>query len=146
MFFRCRIYEVLPDRLPVFHELFEKYLLPIQARHGATLVARIASTVKDRLVALWLYNSADHMAEVQAAVAADIDLKRRFTFREAPRAHVSPSRAASVAPFPSRIAARKVWCIPPHQVHDVPAVGYLKSLKTLTRLPRHDHNSIVDVE
>jgi len=52
VFYRMRIYQAVPENLPVFHEFFRRWLLPIQQRHGARLIGRW-ETDDGRVVAVW---------------------------------------------------------------------------------------------
>jgi NIPSNAP len=67
-----RIYQTVRENLPVFHEFFRTYLLPVQLRHGARLVGRW-ETEDGRVVAIWEYNDAAAYEQIQAAVRADPD-------------------------------------------------------------------------
>jgi hypothetical protein len=60
--------------LPVFHDFFRTYLLPVQLRHGARLAGRWAED--GRVVAIWEYNDAAAYEQIQAAVRADPDSQR----------------------------------------------------------------------
>jgi NIPSNAP len=40
MIYRMRIYQTVRENLPLFHEFFRSYLLPVQLRHGARLIGR----------------------------------------------------------------------------------------------------------
>jgi NIPSNAP len=70
--YRMRIYQTVRENLPVFHEFFRTYLLPVQLRHGARLVGRW-ETEDGRVVAIWEYNDAAAYEQIQAAVRADPD-------------------------------------------------------------------------
>jgi len=35
MLYRMRIYQAVRENLPVFHDFFRTWLLPVQLRHGA---------------------------------------------------------------------------------------------------------------
>lgn len=50
-----RIYQAVTENLPVFHEFFCAFLLPVQLRHGARLVGRW-ETEDGRVVAIWEYD------------------------------------------------------------------------------------------
>jgi hypothetical protein len=54
MLYRMRIYQAVTENLPVFHEFFCAFLLPVQLRHGARLVGRW-ETEDGRVVAIWEY-------------------------------------------------------------------------------------------
>lgn len=81
--FRGRIYSVDPVRLPAFTEYFLTYLLPIQERHGAKLVGRWSSADGSKVVAVWMYDSADHAHLAQDAVRNDPRSEAARTVREA---------------------------------------------------------------
>jgi hypothetical protein len=65
-----RIYQAVPENLPVFHQFFNEYLLPVQLKHGARLVGRW-ETEDSRIVAIWEYDSLVSYEEIQAAVRDD---------------------------------------------------------------------------
>jgi NIPSNAP len=70
-----RIYQAVPENLPVFHEFFRSYLLPVQLRYGARLVGRW-ETDDGRVVAVWEYDDRDAYERIEAAVHADPDSAR----------------------------------------------------------------------
>lgn len=67
-----RIYQAVPENLPVFHEFFRCHLLPVQIRHGARLVGRW-ETEDARVVAVWEYDNRVAYERIEAAVRADPD-------------------------------------------------------------------------
>jgi hypothetical protein len=38
--YRVRSYQTVRENLPIFHDFFRTYLLPVQLRHGARLIGR----------------------------------------------------------------------------------------------------------
>src|SRR5262245_2469418 len=84
------------ENLPVFHDFFRTYLLPVQLRHGARLVGRW-ETGDGRVVAIWEYNDAAAYAQIQAAVRADPDSQRAQDHR----AHLPPLITATEEVFRS---------------------------------------------
>jgi 8-oxo-dGTP diphosphatase len=66
-----RTYEVAPGRLAAFTEFFEEHLLSVQLRHGARLVGRWATADGGRVISLWVYDDADHLAAVEQLVRDD---------------------------------------------------------------------------
>jgi NIPSNAP len=70
--YRMRIYQAVPENLPVFHEFFRAHLLPVQLRHGARLVGRW-ETEDARVVAVWEYDDRAAYESIEAAVRADPD-------------------------------------------------------------------------
>jgi NIPSNAP len=70
-----RMSQTVRENLPVFHEFFRTYLLPVQLRHGARLVGRW-ETEDGRVVAIWEYDDAAAYEQIQAAVRADPDSER----------------------------------------------------------------------
>jgi hypothetical protein len=73
--YRMRVYETVRSNLPVFHEFFRNYLLPVQLRHGARLVGRW-ETDDGRVVAIWEYDDRAAYERIEAAVRADPDSVR----------------------------------------------------------------------
>ena len=73
MLYRMRIYQAVPENLPVFHEFFRRWLLPIQQRHGARLVGRW-ETDDGRVVAVWAYDDRVAYQRIESAVRQDPDL------------------------------------------------------------------------
>jgi len=67
-----RIYQAVPENLPVFHEFFRTYLLPVQLRHGARLVGRW-ETEDGRVVAVWEYSDRAAYERIEVDVRADPD-------------------------------------------------------------------------
>jgi NIPSNAP protein len=63
------------ENLPVFHDFFRTYLLPVQLRHGARLVGRW-ETEDGRVVAIWEYDDLAAYERIQAAVRADPGFRR----------------------------------------------------------------------
>jgi hypothetical protein len=72
MLYRIRRYAAVPENLPVFHDFFHRYLLPVQLRHGARLVGRWESE-SNEVLAIWEYDDEAAYRHVAAAVAADPD-------------------------------------------------------------------------
>jgi NIPSNAP len=75
MLYRMRIYQAVTENLPVFHEFFCAFLLPVQLRHGARLVGRW-ETEDGRVVAIWEYDDRAAYEQIEAAVRADPDSRR----------------------------------------------------------------------
>jgi hypothetical protein len=65
-----RVYQAVRENLPVFHDFFRTYLLPVQLRHGARLVGRW-ETEDGRVVAIWEYDNQAAYERIDAAVRAD---------------------------------------------------------------------------
>jgi hypothetical protein len=80
MLYRMRIYQVVMENLPVFHEFFRTLLLPVQLRHGARLVGRW-ETEDGRVVAIWEYDDRAAYERIEAAVRADPDSRRAQEYR-----------------------------------------------------------------
>jgi hypothetical protein len=72
VFYRLRIYDLVPDNAEVFHEFFVSRLLPVQLRHGARLVGRW-QTDDDRVVGVWEYDSREDYDRISDAVRSDPD-------------------------------------------------------------------------
>lgn len=72
MIYRMRIYQAVSENLPVFHDFFRTFLLPVQLRHGARLVGRW-ETEDCRVVAIWEYDDRAAYERIEAAVRADPD-------------------------------------------------------------------------
>ena len=70
-----RSYQAVRENLPLFHDFFRTYLLPVQLRHGARLVGRW-ETEDGRVVAIWEYDDATSYEQIQAAVRAYPDSER----------------------------------------------------------------------
>ncbi len=80
MIYRMRIYETVRESLPLFHDFFREYLLPVQLRHGARLVGRW-ETEDGRVVAVWEYDDRATYDRIQAAVGSDPDSVRANQYR-----------------------------------------------------------------
>jgi hypothetical protein len=76
-----RIYDAVPENLPVFHNFFRTHLLPVQLRHGARLVGRW-ETEDDRVVAVWEYDDREAYERIEAAVRDDPDTLRAREVRQ----------------------------------------------------------------
>jgi len=72
MLYRVRRYAAVPERLAAFHDFFNAYLLPVQARHGARLVGRW-ETDDAEVIAVWEYDDKAAYERIAAAVRADPD-------------------------------------------------------------------------
>jgi hypothetical protein len=70
-----RIYQTVGENLPLFHEFFRTYLLPVQLRHGARLIGRWEAE-DGRVIAVWEYDDRSAYERVEAAVRADPDSAR----------------------------------------------------------------------
>jgi NIPSNAP len=70
-----RVYQAVRVNLPVFHDFFRMYLLPVQLRHGARLVGRW-ETEDSRVVAIWEYDDLAAYERIEAAVRADRDTRK----------------------------------------------------------------------
>ncbi len=81
MIYRMRTYQALPENLPVFHHFFNKYLFPVQQRHGARLVGRW-ETQNSQVVAIWEYDSLEAYEHIQAAVHNDPDSVAAQAYRQ----------------------------------------------------------------
>lgn len=66
-----RIYRVVEDNLEDFRDFFLQHLLPVQQRYGARLVGRWVTEQRDRVVAIWEYDSLDAYNEIAEAVRSD---------------------------------------------------------------------------
>jgi hypothetical protein len=66
--YRMRIYQAVPENLPVFHEFFRAHLLPVQLRHGSRLVGRW-ETEDGRVVAVWEYDDRPPMSALRQRFA-----------------------------------------------------------------------------
>ena len=72
MLYRIRRYVTVPETVESFHDFFNRYLLPVQRRHGARLVGRWA-TDDGEVVAVWEYDDMAAYERIQTAVATDPD-------------------------------------------------------------------------
>ena len=81
MLYRIRRYVAVPETAEAFHEFFNRYLLPVQRRHGARLVGRWA-TDDGEIVAVWEYDDEQAYERIRAAVAADPDSARAQQVRK----------------------------------------------------------------
>jgi hypothetical protein len=66
------MYQAVRENLPVFHDFFRTYLLPVQLRDGARLVGRW-ETEDSRAVAICAYDDQAACERIEAAVRADPD-------------------------------------------------------------------------
>lgn len=73
--YRIRRYATVPETVEAFHEFFNRFLLPVQRRHGARLVGRWA-TDDGEVVAIWEYDDRAAYERVQNSVASDPDTAR----------------------------------------------------------------------
>jgi hypothetical protein len=73
--YRMRIYQAVRENLPVFHDFFRTYLLPVQLRHGARLAGRW-ETEDGRVVAIWEYDDQAAYERIEAAARADPDARK----------------------------------------------------------------------
>lgn len=74
------MYRVVPGKLEAFNAFFLEHLLPVQQRHGATLVGRWQSE-ENVLLAVWAYESLEAHKAIQAQVAADPDAVAAQVYR-----------------------------------------------------------------
>jgi hypothetical protein len=79
--YRIRRYQSVPDNAAAFHDFFNRYLLPVQRRHGARLIGRWV-THDGEIFAVWEYDDEASYARIQAAVAADPDSARAQEVRK----------------------------------------------------------------
>ena len=68
-----RIYHVVEENLDVFRDFFLERLLPVQQRYGARLVGRWVTEQRDRVVAIWEYDSLETYQEISEAIRSDPD-------------------------------------------------------------------------
>jgi NIPSNAP len=80
MLYRMRIYQAVRENLPVFHDFFRAFLLPVQLRHGARLVGRW-ETEDHRVVAIWEYDDRAAYERIEAAVRDDPDSQHAQNYR-----------------------------------------------------------------
>ncbi len=73
--YRMRSYQTVQENLPLFHDFFRTYLLPVQLRHGARLVGRWEAE-DGRVIAVWEYDDRSAYERIDAAVRADPDSSR----------------------------------------------------------------------
>jgi NIPSNAP len=78
--YRMRSYQTVRENLPLFHDFFRTYLLPVQLRHGARLVGRWEAE-DGRVIAVWEYDDRDAYERIGAAVRADPDSIRAQQYR-----------------------------------------------------------------
>jgi hypothetical protein len=101
-----RIYQAVRENLPVFHDFFRTWLLPVQLRHGARLVGRW-QTEDGRVVAIWEYDDRPAYERIEAAVRADPGSRRaqehraRLPLLMTATEEVFMSPATSLAPSPA---------------------------------------------
>lgn len=72
MIYRMRIYDTVSENLPLFHEFFRTYLLPVPLRHGARLTGRWEAD-DGRVIAVWEYDNRAAYEQIDAAVRSDPD-------------------------------------------------------------------------
>jgi len=72
MIYRMRIYKAEDDGIDAFNDFFNRYLLPVQLRHGARLVGRWQSEDL-RIVAVWEYDSREAYETIEEKVRLDPD-------------------------------------------------------------------------
>lgn len=65
----------MSENLPVFHDFFHTFLLPVHLRHGARLAGRW-ETEDCRVVAIWEYDDRAAYERIEAAVRADPGSRR----------------------------------------------------------------------
>jgi hypothetical protein len=82
--YRMRIYQAVRENLPVFHEFFRTYLLPVQLRHVPGWW--VDGKPRTAALAIWEYNDAAAHEQIQAAVRADPDSDCAQNYR----AHLPP--------------------------------------------------------
>ncbi|MGQ0432498.1 MAG: NIPSNAP family protein [Microthrixaceae bacterium] len=71
MYYRVRIYDVVPEHLDVFTEFFLTHLLPVQKRHGARLVGRWVTEDRARVLVVWEYDRRLDYERIDADVRSD---------------------------------------------------------------------------
>lgn len=71
MLFRYRHYRVVPEKTALFNDFFQKWLLPIQLRHGAQLVGRWQTEDGSEIIALWAYESTEAYHAIERQVRDD---------------------------------------------------------------------------
>ncbi|WP_456271395.1 NIPSNAP family protein [Bacillus sp. AK031] len=57
MIYQVKTYRINEEQLGVFNEFSHKYLLPNQKKQGAHLVGRWVDTSKEKITAIWKYDS-----------------------------------------------------------------------------------------
>jgi hypothetical protein len=67
-----RVYDTVRENVPLFHDFFRTYLLPVQLRHGARLIGRWEAD-DGRVIAVWEYDDREAYERIDAAVRADPD-------------------------------------------------------------------------
>ena len=72
MLYRIRRYTGVAETAQSFDDFFNRYLLPVQRRHGARLDGRWATDDGEN-VAVWEYDDMAAYERIQAAVVADPD-------------------------------------------------------------------------
>ena len=66
MMFRIRRYQVVPGKTEAFNDFFLTRLFPVQKRYGARLVGRFQTEDGLQIVAVWVYQSFDHIKKCRA--------------------------------------------------------------------------------
>ena len=81
MFYRIRRYVTVPETVDDFEEFFNRYLLPVQLRHGARLIGRWA-TDDGEVIAVWEYDDCAAYRRIQGRVASDPDSRHAQQVRK----------------------------------------------------------------
>lgn len=70
-----RTYTLIPRKMPVYLELFEKHALPVMQRHGLELMGYYTSQIGalNQVVHLWRYDSLADLERKRTARDADPD-------------------------------------------------------------------------
>jgi hypothetical protein len=80
-----RTYSGVSRNIEAFNEFFWTHLLPVQVKHGASLVGRW-QTEDDRVVAVWAYANRDEYLRIADAVRGDrLAAKAREVLATLPR-------------------------------------------------------------
>ena len=106
LIYRMRIYRTVRENLPLFHEFFRQYLMPVQLRHGARLVGRW-ETDDGRVVAVWEYDDRSAYERIEATVRSDPDSRKAQQRRtQLPPLITTQEETFMVSTVPFNIAPR----------------------------------------
>jgi len=81
MFYRRKYYQVTPDFVEPFNQLFNEINLPNQLRQGTRLIGRWSCALNNGLVevfAIWEYDSKEQYERIEARIRSDKDHVERI--------------------------------------------------------------------
>ncbi|WP_409253889.1 NIPSNAP family protein [Bacillus sp. SCS-153A] len=68
MIYRVRTYNVIAEKLDLFNEFFEEYLLPNQRKNGSILIGRWVDLAGEKVTAIWQYESLKAYEEIEERI------------------------------------------------------------------------------